>query len=194
MWSSSNRPYSPYLTQVNESALSAIGCWDAGCPQASKMLEYQKQQTAAAVPRQRQLYKSGGQLEVSWPNWTQKIKGTVKARKFPWVKSLKLCQAAQRRPVFSIFSDIVFIGNQSRLETHMSFKDCGTSLWNHFGQLSSITKYHKTPFFLGVCVVASLPGCDEMHLKSFKNSDTFRILLASNLETLWLNKCRNLGI
>ena len=49
-------------------------------------------------------------------------------------------------------------------------------------------------FFLGVCVVASLPGCDEMHLKSFKNSDTFRILLASNLETLWLNKCRNLGI
>ncbi|CAL1153084.1 unnamed protein product [Cladocopium goreaui] len=32
--------------------------------QASKMLEYQKQQTAAAVPRQRQLYKSGGQLEV----------------------------------------------------------------------------------------------------------------------------------
>lgn len=79
---------------------------------------------------------------------------------------------------FLIFSDIVFIGNQSRLETHMSFKDCGTSLWNHFGQLSKITKLPGA-FFLGVCVVTSLPGCDEMHLKSFKNSDTFRILLDS---------------
>ena len=192
MWSSSNRPYSPYLTQVNESALSAIGCWDAGCPQASKMLEYQKQQTAAAVPRQRQLYKSGGQLEVSWPNWTQKIKGTRPVN-FHGLKASSYVKLHKGGLSFLIFSDIVFIGNQSKLETHMSFKDCGTSLWNHFGQLSNITKLPGA-FFLGVCAVASLPGCDEMHLKSFKNSDTFRILLASNLETLWLNKCRNLGI
>ena len=140
MWSSSNRPYSPYLTQVNESALSAIGCWDAGCPQASKMLEYQKQQTAAAVPRQRQLYKSGGQLEVSWPNWTQKIKGTVKARKFPWVKSLKLCQAAQRWPVFSNFFRHCI--HWQPIKTWDTYVFQG--LWNQFVEpFWPVVQYHK---------------------------------------------------
>ena len=132
-----------------------LGCWlpsgleDAG---VSKATNCSRRSTATAAL---QIRRTAGSLLTELDTENQ----GHKARKFPWVKSLKLCQAAQRRPVFSIFSDIVFIGNQSRLETHMSFKDCGTSLWNHFGQLSSITKYHKTPgcLFLGClrCCIAA---------------------------------------